>query len=166
MIGPLHWVDAALLAVLALSVVVGLFRGLVFELMSLAGWIVAYFAAVWYAPVAAPHIPVGSPGSAINHSAAVLACFLGALLAWSLLARLVRLLISATPLTVPDRMLGGAFGLVRGAVVLLAAATVVTLTPAAQSPAWKESVGAQWLAVTVQGIKPLLPAELAQWLPA
>jgi membrane protein required for colicin V production len=165
-IGPLHWVDAALLAVLGLSVLVGIFRGLVFELMSLAGWLVAYVAAVWYAPAAAPHIPVGAPDSAINHAAAVLVVFIVALIAWGLLARLVRMAISATPLTVPDRLLGAAFGLLRGVVLLMAVATVVTLTPAAQSPAWTQSVGAQWLAIAVQGVRPLLPSELVQWLPA
>ena len=39
------WVDGMLLAVLVVSVVVGLWRGLVFELMSLVGWVAAYVAA-------------------------------------------------------------------------------------------------------------------------
>lgn len=161
----LSWVDWALLAVLVLSVLVGVLRGLVFELMSLAGWVVAYVAAVWFAPQAAPHIPIGTAGSALNHSAALAACFVGTLIVWGLLARLVRMLIAATPLTVPDRILGAAFGALRGGVLLLALATVVALTPAAQSTAWRQSVGAQWLGVAVQGVRPLLPTELARWLP-
>ena len=40
----------ALLGVLLLSVLVGLVRGLVFEVLSLLGWVVAYFAAQWFAP--------------------------------------------------------------------------------------------------------------------
>jgi len=162
----LSWVDWALAAAMALSVLIGLFRGLVFELMSLAGWLVAYFASIWFAPEVAPHIPVGTPGSALNHSAALVACFVGTLIVWSLLARLARMLIAATPLTVPDRLLGAAFGALRGLVLLLAVATVVAFTPAAQSAAWKQSVGAQWLAIAVQGLRPLLPPALADWLPA
>ena len=46
----LGWVDWTLLAVLALSVAVGLWRGLVFELMSLVGWFAAYLAAQWGSP--------------------------------------------------------------------------------------------------------------------
>ena len=46
----LSWVDWALLAVLAVSVVIGLVRGFVFECLSLAGWVVAWFAAQWGAP--------------------------------------------------------------------------------------------------------------------
>ena len=41
----LGWVDGVLLAVLVVSLLVGLWRGLVFELMSLLGWVVAYVAA-------------------------------------------------------------------------------------------------------------------------
>ena len=165
MIGPLPWVDAALLAALLISVVLGLIRGLVYELMGLAGWVVAYFSAAWLAPQAAPYIPVGVPGSALNHSAALLACFIAVLVAWGLLARLVRLLIKATPLSFIDRVLGAAFGALRGFVLLLLVATVVTLTPAAQSQAWQASTAAPVLVGAVKGVKPLLPEAVARWLP-
>ena len=42
----LHGMDIAMAVLLALSVVVGLWRGLLFELMSLVGWLVAYVAAL------------------------------------------------------------------------------------------------------------------------
>jgi membrane protein required for colicin V production len=92
--------------------------------------------------------------------------FVVALVAWGLLARLVRLLIKATPLTIPDRLLGALFGFVRGGLLGVVVATVVALTPAAQSPLWQSSLGAQWLGVVVQGLKPLLPQALGKWLPA
>jgi membrane protein required for colicin V production len=164
--GALAWVDWALLAVLALSVLIGLLRGLIFELMSIAGWLVAYVAALWLGPQLAPHLAVGSPGSGLNQSAALALCFVAALVAWGLLARLVRLLIAATPLTVPDRVLGALFGLARGLVLLVVLATVVSLTPAAQSRQWQSSIGAHWLAVVVNGVKPLLPEAIGKWLPA
>jgi membrane protein required for colicin V production len=164
-IDSVSWIDWALLVVLLLSIVIGLFRGLVFELMSLAGWIVAYFAAVWFAPEVAPYIPVGTQGSALNHSAALLLCFVAALIVWGLMSRLVRMMVSATPLKLIDRVLGAAFGVLRGMVLLLAVATIVALTPAARSPAWQHSVGAQWLAVTVQGLRPMLPPAITQWIP-
>lgn len=84
---------------------------------------------------------------------------------WALAARLVRLLLHATPLSVPDRLLGAGFGLLRGSVLLLAAATLVALTPAAQSATWKRSEGARWLGIAMLGLKPLLPSELARHLP-
>ena len=161
----LSWIDWTLLAVLAVSVLVGLVRGLVFECLSLAGWLVAWFGAQWAAPVAAPYVPVGSPGSALNLGVAFAACFLLALLVWSLLARLIRMLIHATPLSLPDRLLGGGFGVLRGGVLLLAVATVVALTPAAQSQGWRLSRGAHWLSQALHALKPLLPEPAARLLP-
>ncbi|MBZ8142221.1 colicin V synthesis protein [Rubrivivax gelatinosus] len=162
----LGWVDWTLAAVLVVSTVVGLVRGFVFEAMALAGWVVAWFAAHWFSADLARHLPVGTPGGAINHGAAFALTFIAALVAWSLLARLVRLLVHATPLSPADRALGAGFGLLRGAVVLLVLATVVAWTPVAQSPSWRQSHGAMWLNTAMQGLKPVLPVDLARQLPA
>jgi membrane protein required for colicin V production len=162
---PLGWVDGLLLAVLALSVVVGLWRGLVFEVLSLLGWVAAYIAAQVFGSDVAAHLPIGSPGSALNLGAAFAVTFIGALIVWSLASRLVRLLVHATPLSLIDRVLGAGFGLLRGGVLLLALATVVSLTPAARSPAWQSSQGAAWLQAMLQELKPVLPFEVARHLP-
>ncbi len=162
----LSWVDWALLAVLAASVVIGLVRGFVFECLSLAGWVVAWFGAQWGAPLLAPQLPVGEPGTALNLGAAFALAFIGALIAWGLLAKLIRMLIHATPLSVPDRLLGAGFGVLRGGVLLLAVTTVVGLTPAAQSKSWTEAKGARWLQQTLSALKPLLPEAAARHLPA
>src|SRR5512132_1352048 len=116
------WVDWGMLAVLALSLVVGALRGLVFEVLALAGWIVAYFAARYGAPWLAPHLPIGTPGSLLNHAAAFACVFIAALIVWGLLSRLLRTMIHATPLRGVDRLLGAAFGVLRGCAVLLALA--------------------------------------------
>lgn len=160
-----HWVDLAMLVWLVVSVLIGVARGLVFEILSLIGWGVAYFASLWLVPLLAPHVPVGEPGSALNHATALLGAFVAVLLAWGLLTRLLRLLLRMTPLNLPDRALGAGFGAARGLVVLLALATVVSLTPLAVSPGWQRSQGAAWLNVALNGIRPLLPVELSLQLP-
>jgi membrane protein required for colicin V production len=165
-LATLSWLDWTLLVVLVLSVIVGLVRGFVFEVMSLAGWVVAWFAALWGAPLLAPHVPVGSPGSALNMATCFALCFIAAMLIWSLIAKLVRMLVRATPLSLPDRALGAGFGLVRGAILLLAVATVVALTPAVRAPEWRASHGATWLMIALQGLKPLLPSAIVERLPS
>ncbi len=162
----LSWVDWALLAVLALSVGIGVVRGFAFEVLSLAGWLVAWFAAQWAAPQVAPLLPIGVAGSSLNLAASFALAFIVALIAWALLARLVRMLIHATPLSIPDRLLGAIFGLLRGTVLLLALATVVALTPAAQSVAWRGAQGARWLSAALQTLKPLLPEPVARLMRA
>lgn len=159
-------VDAAMLGILVVSMIVGIWRGLVFEMLSLAGWVVAWIAAQWFAPVAAPHIPVGEAGSSMNLGASYAILFVAVLIVWAILARLIRMLIRATPLSGIDRLLGAGFGVLRGLVLLVALATVVSLTPLAKGPAWQQSHGAAWLQAMLRGLKPALPADIARHLPA
>lgn len=149
------WVDWSLLAVLAVSVVVGISRGFVFECLALAGWVVAWFAAQWLAPEIVPLLPL-VPGASAQHGAALALAFVATLLAWGLLARLVRLLLHATPLSLPDRLLGGLFGALRGGALLLALAAVLAWTPAAQSPLWKSAHGAHLLDAGLRLLAPWL----------
>ena len=162
----LQWLDWTLLAVLAASVVIGCVRGLTFEVMSLLGWVVAWFAAQWGAPLLSPYLPVGTTGSALNLTVSMVLCFVLALLLWSLLAKLVRLLVRATPLSLVDRFLGALFGLLRGGVILLVLASVVAMTPMAQSAPWQASRGVAILDAALQTLKPLLPAKMGDMLPA
>jgi membrane protein required for colicin V production len=162
----LGWVDGALLGVLLASMVIGLWRGFVLEVMALAGWLAAYFGAQWLAPIWAPHLPVGEPGSSLNDAAAFVVAFLAVLVGCGLAARVLRSLVRATPLRAADRALGAAFGLLRGVLLLLVLATVVALTPAAASAPWHASPGARWLDAALRGVEPLLPIEVARYLPA
>jgi membrane protein required for colicin V production len=160
-VSQIGWVDAALIAVLAISVIVGAIRGFVFELLSLVGWVAAWFAAQWFSPQVAPYIPVGTNGSALNLAVAFAAVFIAALIVWAIAARLIRLVLHATPLSIVDRGLGVVFGLLRGVVLLLAVAVAVSLTPATKSMAWQQSRGAGVLAALLEGLMPLLPPQVA-----
>ena len=162
----LGWVDLALLGALVLSMLIGLWRGLLLEVLALAGWVVAWFGAHWLAPQWAPHLPVGDPGSSLRAAVAFVAAFVAVLIGCGIAARLLRLLLQATPMRGVDRLLGGAFGLLRGVVLLLVITAVVALTPAASAPEWHASRGAQWLGTALQGLKPLLPPDVARHLPA
>jgi len=146
-----------MLGVMAFSALVGLWRGFTFELLSLAGWFLAYFAARWLQPWAASELPIGTPGSLLNHGAAFACVFLVVLIVWGFLARGIAALIKKTPLSPLDRLLGAGFGLLRAGIVLLVFATLIGYTPAARSPAWRESAGAAMLEAALQALLPLLP---------
>ena len=156
------WLDIALLAFLALSVLIGVMRGFVFELLSLVGWVFAYFVALWAAPTVLPYVHLGTPGSPLNYGVAFAGIFVVALIAWGLSARLVRALIRATPLGPIDRVLGAGFGLLRGLVVLLIVAVVVGVSPAAKSIVWQQSQGAVWLNAALKALRPLFDAQVSQ----
>jgi membrane protein required for colicin V production len=132
--------------------------------MSLVGWLVAYLVAVAYSGQVGPYLPFGEPGTALNHALSLIVTFVGALLLWSLLARLLQMAVAATPLTLIDRVLGGAFGFVRGLVLLLLVVTAISLTPTGRSPWWHESRGVQLLGVIVESLRPLMPQDIGRWL--
>jgi membrane protein required for colicin V production len=165
-VDTVSWVDWVFLAVVALSVVVGLVRGLLYEVMSLLGWVVAYIAAHALGATLAPSLPIGAPGSGLNAAAAFAAVFIGTLILWSLLSWLIKRLVQASPLNALDRALGAVFGLLRGVLVLLVVATAVSLTPWAASRPWQDSRAAAGLGVMLSGLKPLLPDEVARHLRA
>lgn len=159
------WIDIALITVLGLSVLVGLLRGFLYEVLSLLGWVVAYFSAQWLSPLVAPSLPVGAPGSALNAGAAFACSFVVVLLAWGLLSWLIQKLVHASPLSVVDRLLGAVFGLARGVLIGLVAVTLAGMTPLANTDAWQASQGVDWLQAGLAVLKPVLPEEVVRHLP-
>lgn len=163
----LSWVDLALVAVLLISIGLGLWRGLVFEVMSLAGWIVAYFAASPLAPVVEELLPdslTSKFGPAMLHVVALVIAFFVVLIVWSLASRLVKTLIHATPLSVVDRLGGAGFGALRGVFIALLLVLIVGASPLAQSATWQASRAAPVLGSVLRDVAPLLPEPLARFV--
>ena len=156
----LGWVDLVLLGIFLLSVLIGLWRGFVFEIVSLLGWLVAFVIANSAGPFLADLVPLGSTDPQLRLWAAYVIVFVLVLLTCTLLARMLRALVAATPLSIVDHLLGGVFGMVRGALILVVAATLVMLSPYANSTTWKSSHGALWLGLALEGLKPILPQSL------
>jgi membrane protein required for colicin V production len=156
--------DWVLLAVLALSLLVGLWRGLVFEVLSLLGWIAAFFAAQWFAPDVADWLPLSTASPPARFAAAFVLTFVGAVFLAGLIAALVKKLVAAVGLRPVDRVLGALFGAVRGLVLLLVATVAIEMTPLHTSSWWQESRGAPWLLAALQGLKPALPSQFARYL--
>jgi len=152
----LGWIDIAMLAIVAVSAIAGILRGLTFEILSLLGWVAAWFAGLWFGPLIAPHLSIGSPTSSLNGIAAFAIAFVIALVVCGIAARAVSALVGKTPLKPLDRLLGAAFGVLRGLLVLLAVAIVVAHTPAASSAAWRGSHGAVWLDAMLRELMPLV----------
>jgi membrane protein required for colicin V production len=158
------WVDLVLLGILAVSVLLGLWRGLVFEVLSILGWVVAYFACPFVAPPIATWLPQDKLGPNLLHALSLVLAFMLILLLWGLAARLLRALIHATPLSIIDRVLGGGFGALRGVLIGLLAVVLVSMTPAARSGPWQESQLAPWLQAALHMLTPVLPVEVLKFI--
>jgi len=163
----LSWVDLALLMVLLISIGIGLWRGLVFEVLSLAGWVVAYFAASPLAPVVEELLPdsvTSKFGPAVLHVVTLAIAFFFVLLVWGLASRLVKTLIHATPLSVIDRLGGAGFGALRGVFIALLLVLVIGASPLAESSTWRASRAAPVLVGVLHDLEPVLPEPVARFV--
>lgn len=157
--------DWGVLAVIALSAVLGIARGLVRELFALVGWIVAGAVGVLYAtPVGdavariAPELGLGvQPRWAFGFLIVFLAVLIGAGFVALALGKLMRI----AGLAMSDRVLGGVFGVARGLVILVVAVMLAGLTPIPQEPFWAEARLARPLEALATATKPWLPDAVA-----
>lgn len=157
--------DWIFLAVLLVSLVVGAWRGLVYEVLSVCTWIAAFVVAQWFAPQAAQWLPMTGSAEAMRYAAGFVLVFIAAVFAGSLIAFLIKKLVAAVGLRPADRLLGAAFGLVRGTVLLLAVTVVVGMTPLHTAQWWQEAAGPRVATVVLSGLKPVLPQEFGKYLP-
>ena len=158
----LDWVFAA---VLVLSMAIGAWRGLVFEVLSVAGWLLAFVLAQWWAPAVAAWLPAAQWSPALRYAAGFVVVLVGSLFVSALLAMLAKKLIEAVGLRPVDRILGAAFGLVRGGVIVLAVTVVCEMTPLRDTPFWSASTGAATSTKVLKALKPILPERFGQYLP-
>jgi membrane protein required for colicin V production len=158
------WVDYAVLGVTALSVAWGLWRGLAREVLSLAGWVIAFLAANLFAAPLAEALPQSIPQPELRVIIAFVAIFVVALTLTTLAALALSKALRAAGLGGLDRTLGGLFGLARAALILLAFAMIAGLTSLPREPAWKASWSGPVLGRTVNELKPWLPPALAERL--
>lgn len=156
--------DWILLGVLGASFLLGAWRGLVYEVLSVLVWVAAFLLAQWFAPEVAAHITVGGMSEAVRFVVAFAVVFILAAFAGGLVASLVKKLVEAVGMRPVDRSMGALFGLVRGVVLLLAFTVVVGLTPMRESAWWRESVGAGLLTTVLKDLRPLLPDSMGRFL--
>ena len=157
--------DWLALALIVISMLYGLVRGLVFEVISLAGWVAAFLCAQCFADSVATWLPFGEVDAAWRYPLAFVLVFVAVAFGIGLVASITRKLVAVVGLGPVDRMLGGMFGAARGALALLTVAVVVHLLALSDSVWWHESRGAVVLDAALQGLKPALPEKLASYLP-
>jgi membrane protein required for colicin V production len=150
------------LFVLISSVVISTLRGLVKEILSLLGWVVAFVVANAYGAKLAPMLPELLPGESARLIMAFVLLFLGVRILMGLLSLAIGALITATGLSLADRGLGGLFGLARGIVIVLAAVILSGMTSIPQQDFWRNALLSPMAETGARTVKPFLPAALAQ----
>lgn len=157
--------DWIFIVALLASIGLGVWRGFVYEIMSVLNWLLAFVLAQWLGTDVGRLLPIGSDSEAVSQIAGfvlvfVVSVFLGGLLVWGLPK-----LIEQAGLRPVDRVLGGAFGLLRGLILLLALTALVLMSPLKNQAWWREAKAAQWSAQALKMLKPMLPQVAGKYLP-
>ena len=155
------WLDYAVIGVLAVSVGWGAWRGLVREVISILGWVIAFLAANLFAGPLGEALPPEIPSPELRLGVAFVAVFVASLAVTGLLGLLLSKMVKAVGLGGLDRLLGSLFGIARGILLLVALALLAGLTSAPRQPFWRESITGDPLAHAALTLKPLLPPTFA-----
>ena len=153
----MNWADYVILAVFAVSILVGLLRGFTREVLGILGWVLAFWIAFTYTHLAAqwlsPHISTPS----VRRAAAFGGLFLVVLLFTSLATYFIGKLIREGAMASADRTLGAGFGILRALVITAALLWAAGSTAAREDAWWRESAlipRCEWMADLLKAVVP------------
>ena len=153
-----------MIGVFAASLAIGAWRGLVREVVSILGWVIAFLAANLFAGPLGAAMPRAIPTPDLRLAATFLAVFVGSLIVTSLAGLLISKIMNAVGLGGLDRLLGALFGVARGLLIVLAAALLAGLSSAPRQPFWTDSASGALLVQAALAFKSLLPQTFAERL--
>lgn len=123
----MNWIDILVILILILAIVIGFWRGFIHETLSLLAWIAAFIIARVYAPEVAQWLSQTVESQALILLLSWLIPFVSTLIFFNLLKILLISLINIVGLRPIDRMLGAAFGAIKGVLLVTAGVLIIQL---------------------------------------
>lgn len=178
----MHWFDIGTGVALVVGSIWSFFRGLTREVISILGIVAACMLSAWGSPYVATALEPAISLPWLRQAIGLCSIFLLAVVGYVLLAKAVRRMVKAAGLSLPDRVLGGLFGLIKVGVLISAVVIVLTkFFPDIATHIATESRLAPTFFYTAQLLTTLLPEDVhtdfqhfydrvqkhfKQWLPA
>ena len=153
--------DLIIAGVILLSILIGVVRGFIKESISLITWIVAICLAIMYASPLSAHISF-TKSPLVHTLTAFLLIFVGMVFVGALINYMISSLIRRTPFSIPDKVLGSLFGLMRGIAFVTILVLLGGLTPLPEEGWWQQSYSIARLQVLAVWLKERLPEENAK----
>jgi membrane protein required for colicin V production len=160
---PVNITDIAVIIVLLISAFLAYVRGLVHEVLSVAGWVGGGLITIYAFPFAQPHARNLISIELAADLAAGIAVFVISLAILSILTSAISKRVQNSTLNALDRSLGFLFGLARGGIlVCLLYMAIKWVMPIVDQPAWLRSARTMPLIETgAQQLRALIPEEAA-----
>ncbi|UCV07161.1 CvpA family protein [Dechloromonas denitrificans] len=154
--------DYVVIGIISLSLLFGLWRGVVGEVIALGAWVLGVFAAVEFGSPAGQTVFTGIADPSVRTLAGCVLIFIGVLLAMALVRWAVSSMVKALGLSLSDRLLGMIFGLVRGVLVTMVLVGLGGMTAAPKQSWWREATLSPPLETAVLVARQWLPDDLAK----
>lgn len=135
----MSWIDIAILAIVSLSALVGLIRGLLREVLSLTVLIASLWAGLAYYADIEPFLPARLASPTARTLVAFLGVFIATFMVGAVLVWFLTRLSDKAGLSGADHFFGLFFGTARGLLIVCIVMWLAGLTPLPQTPLWKES---------------------------
>ncbi len=160
----MDWPDLVILAILALSVLVGLFRGFLSEAMGLAIWAAAFWVAFTFVDQVTPLLESGIELPSARTAIAFAILFLAALVIGGLISWVIGQMVEKTGLSGTDRLLGGVFGIIRGLALVVLLLLFAGFTPLPKDPWWQSSQFIPRILPLAEWASKFIPESLSQYV--
>ncbi|MBU1424219.1 MAG: CvpA family protein [Gammaproteobacteria bacterium] len=154
--------DYAVILIIVFSALVGWWRGFMYELFSLIGWLAAYVVARTFSSLAMPYVPMAVGPENIRSAAAFAALFIATLIVAAVFAWFLARLAKFAGLGGVDGKFGAIFGMLRGVLVVIALVWLGGLTDFPQLPFWRNSLSGKPLQKAALYAKDYLPENVVQ----
>lgn len=154
--------DHAVLTIVGLSILLGVVRGFVREVLALGGWVVAFLVASLFSADFAGLLTTQIADESWRVLAAFASLFMATLVGMSIIALLASKLIKSAGLGVEDRVFGSLFGFARGMAVVLVLVLLAGLTALPRQPVWKDAMLSAPLQTLAAIVKHWLPQDWAK----
>lgn len=152
--------DYTLIGILSISVLLGLWRGAVYEVLSLLGWPLAFFASRYAAPELATMLPIQAETT--RTVLAYVLVFIAVLLVWEAVVWLLSKLIKAVGMGWLDSLLGAVFGVVRAVLLALLLVWGAGMTAVPEQNFWRDARSSELAEDMAVLAKHVLPDNIAQ----
>lgn len=154
--------DYSVLVIIGLSIVISMMRGLVKEVLSIIGWLAAFYVAKTYAYQLVPLLPESIPTEGLKILAAFVILFLATLLIASLIAITLSAIFSKLGLGWLNRFLGAFFGFARGMLIVCVLVFLAGLTSIPQDVRWQNAMFSAPIEALITSALPYLPEYIAK----
>ena len=157
-------VDIIIAVIIVISLLIGLFRGFIREILSLFSWLGAIWIAFNFAATGGQYLEpyISQPPLRIVVAFAVI--FIVALISFSIISYLLYKLLSIAGISGVDRSLGTLFGLIRGLVIVAFLILASNFMDFSSQPWWKESLLVSYFSPLTELITSLLPEDISEFV--